>query len=64
LLNLRVGAALNGGKYDVAFWVNNALDKHYFVTGGLASLPGASSFGVAEEPGTPLTFGVTARANF
>jgi iron complex outermembrane receptor protein len=63
LLNLRVGASLAGGKYDVAAWVKNALDKHYFVSSGLASLPGASSFAVAEQPGVPLTFGATFRVN-
>ncbi|HEY4078815.1 MAG TPA: TonB-dependent receptor [Rhizomicrobium sp.] len=64
LVNLRIGAALANGKYDVAVWANNAFDQRYYTSTALASLPGASSFGVSGAPGTPRLLGATFRANF
>lgn len=63
LVNLRVGANLAGGKYDVAVWVNNLLDQTYYTSTALASLPGASSFGITAQPGNPRLIGATFRAN-
>jgi len=63
LVNLRVGASLAGGKYDVAVWANNLLDQTYYTSTGLASIPGASSFGISAQPGTPRMIGATFRAN-
>jgi len=63
LVNLRVGASLAGGKYDVALWANNAFDEGYYTSTALASLPGASSFGVTGQPGAPRTIGGTFRFN-
>jgi iron complex outermembrane receptor protein len=64
LVNFRIGAALANGKYDVAIWANNAFDQRYYTSTALASLPGASSFGVSGAPGTPRLLGATFRANF
>ncbi|HVW73347.1 MAG TPA: TonB-dependent receptor [Rhizomicrobium sp.] len=63
LVNLRIGASLVGGKYDVAVWANNLLDQTYYTSTALASLPGASSFGIAAQPGAPRLVGATFRAN-
>jgi iron complex outermembrane recepter protein len=63
LANFRVGASIAGGKYDVAFWVNNAFDKVYFTTSSTASIPGASTFGISQEPGAPRMIGATLRFN-
>ena len=63
LVNLRVGASLVGGKYDVAVWANNLLDQTYYTSTALASIPGASSFAIAAQPGNPRLIGVTLRAN-
>jgi iron complex outermembrane receptor protein len=63
LVNLRVGASLAGGKYDVAVWANNLLDQTYYTSTALASVPGASSFGVTGQPGAPRLVGATFRAN-
>ncbi|HEX4269741.1 MAG TPA: TonB-dependent receptor [Rhizomicrobium sp.] len=63
LVNLRVGASLVGGKYDVAVWANNLLDQTYYTSTALASIPGASSFGIAAQPGAPRLIGATFRAN-
>jgi iron complex outermembrane receptor protein len=64
LANFRIGATLGHGKYDVALWANNAFDKHYFTTSGLVSVPGASSFAVSGQPGTPRIIGATFRVNY
>jgi iron complex outermembrane receptor protein len=63
LVNLRVGASLAGGKYDAAVWANNLLDQTYYTSTALASVPGASSFGIAAQPGAPRMIGATFRAN-
>jgi len=63
LVNLRVGASLAGGKYDVVLWTNNLLDQTYYTSTALASLPGASSFGISGQPGSPRLIGATFRAN-
>lgn len=59
VLNLRVGARVDDDKYDLALWVNNVLDKKYFTQLAVGSFGFASG-----QLGDPLTFGVTARANF
>jgi iron complex outermembrane receptor protein len=64
LVNLRVGSSLAGGKYDVAVWANNLLNQTYYTSTALASVPGASSFGVTGQPGAPRLIGATFRANF
>jgi iron complex outermembrane receptor protein len=63
LVNLRAGASLAGGKYDAVVWVSNLLDQTYYTSTGLASLPGASSFGITGQPGAPRLIGATFRAN-
>jgi iron complex outermembrane receptor protein len=63
LVNLRVGASLASGKYDAVVWVNNLLDQTYYTSTALASLPGASSFGITGQPGNPRLIGATFRAN-
>jgi iron complex outermembrane receptor protein len=64
LVNARVGASLSGGKYDVSLWVNNAFNTHYFQNLGTSSIPGAGTFAIAGQIGTPQTFGATVRASF
>jgi len=63
LVNLRAGASLANGKYDAVVWVSNLLDQTYYTSTALASLPGASSFGVTGQPGAPRLIGATFRAN-
>ena len=63
LLNLRVGSTFADGKYDAVIWVNNLLDQTYYTSTALASLPGASSFGITGQPGNPRLIGATFRAN-
>jgi iron complex outermembrane receptor protein len=63
LVNLRAGASLAGGKYDAVIWVSNLLDQTYYTSTALASLPGASSFGITGQPGNPRLIGATFRAN-
>ncbi len=63
LVNLRAGATLGGGKYDAAVWVNNLLDQTYYTSTALASIPGASSFGITGQPGAPRVIGGTFRIN-
>jgi iron complex outermembrane receptor protein len=63
LVNLRAGASLAGGKYDVAVWANNAFNQSYLTSTALASVPGASSFGITGQPGAPRMIGATFRAN-
>ena len=42
---------------------NNLLDQTYYTSTALASLPGASSFGISAQPGAPRLIGATFRAN-
>jgi iron complex outermembrane receptor protein len=63
LVNARLGATFGDGRYDVALWVNNALDKTYYLNVSTLSIPGAGTFGVGGRTGAPRTFGVTLRAN-
>ena len=64
LLNARLGTRFGDGRYDVALWVNNALNKQYFLNLSTDSIPGAGTFGVGGQPGAPRTYGVTLRADF
>ena len=64
LLNARIGASFDGGKYDLAFWINNATNESYFQNLGTASIPGAGSFAITGQVGAPRTFGSTLRASF
>ena len=56
-------SSLAGGKYDAVVWVSNLLDQTYYTSTALASVPGASSFGVTGQPGSPRLIGATFRAN-
>ncbi|HLZ85376.1 MAG TPA: TonB-dependent receptor [Caulobacteraceae bacterium] len=64
LVNARIGAALMGGKYDVSLWVDNLFNVKYFQNFGTNSIPGAGTFAVGGQLGTPRTVGATVRANF
>jgi iron complex outermembrane receptor protein len=64
LLAARVGATFGGGRYDLSAWVENALDKTYFLNLSTLSLPGAGTFGIAGQLGAPRTYGMTLRAHF
>jgi iron complex outermembrane receptor protein len=63
LVNARVGAKF-GDHYDASLWIENAFNTVYFNTLGVASIPGAGSFGFSGELGPPRTFGATVRATF
>ena len=64
LLAGRVGTTFGGGRYDIAAWVENALDKADFLNLGTLSIPGAGTFGAGGQIGVPRTYGVTIRAHF
>ena len=64
LVNLRVGAHVDDDRYDVSFWLSNALAKRYFQNMSTLSIPGAGTFAFAGQPGAPRTFGATLRASF
>jgi iron complex outermembrane receptor protein len=64
LVNARIGAKFEDGKYDLSFWADNLLDETYFQSGGTASIVGASAYGISARLGTLRTFGATLRAHF
>ena len=64
LVNARVGAKFGEGRYDVSLWVNNAFDTTYFQNISTSSIPGAGTFAISGQLGTPRTFGATLRAKF
>ena len=64
LVNFRVGAAVDDGRYDVSLWLNNAFAERYFTSLSPSSIPGAGTFAISGLPGTPRTFGATLRASF
>jgi len=64
LVNLRLGARFQDGKYDLSVWADNLLDETYFQQSGTASIVGASAYGVSARLGNPRTWGATLRARF
>ena len=65
LVNFRVGASIDNGRYDVSVWINNAFNAIYWQNLGTASpAPSSGAYGVAGQLGTPQTFGATVRASF
>lgn len=60
LTNLRLGLRSESGRWDVALWARNLLDKDY-VAGNYA-LYGVGDYGA--YAGDPRTYGLTLRANF
>lgn len=64
LVNARIGAKFQDGKYDLSFWADNLLDETYFQSVGTASIVGASAYGISARLGTPRTYGATLRATF
>ena len=64
LVNFRAGAVFADGRYDLSFWLSNALNQKYFLSMSTDSVPGAGTFAFAGQPGAPRTFGTTLRATF
>jgi iron complex outermembrane recepter protein len=64
LVNARIGSKIDNGRYDLSIWVANATDARYFQNLGTSSIPGAGTFGIAGQLGTPRTYGTTLRASF
>jgi iron complex outermembrane receptor protein len=66
LVNARIGARFDGGRYDASLWINNAFNAVYFNTLSVASIsPGnGGQFGFSGLLGAPRTFGATIRAKF
>jgi iron complex outermembrane receptor protein len=64
LANIRVGATLRDGRYDLSGWINNVFDKRYFQNLSTTAIVGASPFAYAGQLGTPRTIGATLRALF
>ena len=64
LVNFRLGANLDHGRYDVSLWMQNAFNTRYFENLGTSSIPGAGTWAIAGQPLTPRTFGATLRASF
>jgi iron complex outermembrane receptor protein len=64
LANVRVGATLRDGRYDLSGWINNVFDKRYFQNLSTTAIVGASPFAYAGQLGTPRTIGATLRALF
>ncbi len=59
LLNAHAGLRFEDGSLDVSGWVNNALDKRYFINRTAATGFGAG--GIGGDVGIPLTAGFTIR---
>ena len=64
LFNARIGSKIDNGRFDLSLWVANATDARYFQNLGTSSIPGAGTFGIAGQLGTPRTYGTTLRASF
>ncbi len=64
LFNARLGATFEDDRYDLSVWADNLLDEEYFQSSGVASIVGASGYGVSARLGAPRTFGATLRARF
>lgn len=64
LVNARIGAKFQDGKYDLSFWADNLFDETYFQSSGTASIVGGSAYGISARLGTPRTYGATLRATF
>jgi len=64
LVNARLGASLDRGRYDLSLWIENAFNARYYDNLGTASIPGAGTFAISGQPGTPRTYGATLRASF
>jgi iron complex outermembrane receptor protein len=61
ITNFRVGATLDGGRLDVAFWARNAFDTRYFYT-TVNAISGAG--GYFANPGDPATYGISISSKF
>ena len=64
LANVRLGATLRNGRYDLSAWVNNVFDKRYFQNLSTTAIVGAAPFAYAGQLGTPRTAGATLRVLF
>ncbi|HEX4708975.1 TonB-dependent receptor [Phenylobacterium sp.] len=64
LVNVRLGAKFDDGRYDASIWVNNLADTQYFQNLSTASIVGAAAYGFAGQLGPPRTWGATLRAQF
>jgi iron complex outermembrane receptor protein len=64
-LNLRVGVRLDGGKYDVSLFANNATDQRNILSRALLAVPTTSIYiGTYQSLAPPAMYGVTLRAKF
>ena len=64
LVNLQVGVRADSGRWEVALWARNLLDKDYFTA---LNAPAGGVFGTGYVVGTvgdPRTFGATVRIGF
>jgi iron complex outermembrane receptor protein len=59
LLNVHAGVRFEDSSWDLQGWIQNALDKRYFITLSPTALPGGL---IGGNVGIPLTFGITLRA--
>jgi iron complex outermembrane receptor protein len=59
LLDLRLGARTDDGKYDAFLWSHNATNTNYYMVLGPATPLSGLLDGI---PGDPLTFGFTLKA--
>ena len=57
--NLRLGTNFDD-RYDVAFFIDNVFNTHYFFSTGTAS----TGYGYTAAPGSPQVYGLTARVKF
>ena len=64
LVNFRVGAAVDDGRYDVSLWLSNAFNQTYYTSMSTSSIPGAGTFAISGQPGLPRMFGASLRASF
>ncbi|WP_439570919.1 TonB-dependent receptor [Sphingomonas sp.] len=59
LLNARIGARIDDGRFDFAIWARNLTNRRYFT-----SLAAANNGLITGNIGDPRTIGATARLNF
>ena len=60
ILNLHVGITPASGRWDLSFWIHNALDVHYITQNQILVTNATGAYGA--QVGDPLMFGVTLRA--
>src|SRR5258708_1782982 len=60
ILDLHAGITQPSGRWDLSFWIHNALNRHYITQNQIQVINAMGAYGA--QVGDPLMFGVTLRA--